>query len=478
MKAIHIVLLLSLGAAVGGAASVAVQKATTNAASSGGEREILYYRNPMDPSITSPEPRKDHMGMDYVPVYADSAEAGDGDGVRVAPGVLQSMNVRLATVEQGDLTRQVRAVGYVDFDESGLSHVHLRTEAWIEDLRVRTTGEQVERGQVLFRMYSPALINAQEELLQVVRSGADRTAARERLAALGLSAADIRTIEQEGRVQSLVPMRARQRGSVQELSIREGMQLAPGTTAMELADLSRVWLLVDLFPEQAADVQVGSGAAIRINDMSLSGTVDFIYPALDTATRTVRARITLDNPDGRLRPGMYADVDLQAGTVTNTVHVPAEAVIRTGSHSRVVVALGEGRFAGRAVKLGRRFGDRFEIREGLEVGESVVASGHFLIDSESNLGAELRRMEKAGPQDEPRQVVWAEGKLISIDRQAHEIRLAHEPIPELQWPEMTMDFSVDEAVALDGFAAGQVVRFRMIEGGVLGYTVTAIEPID
>lgn len=443
-----------------------------------GEREILYYRNPMDSSITSPEFRQDHMGMDYIPVYADEQDAeGEPGMVRIRTAVLQNLNVRTAKAERGKLEHRVEAFGLVDYDEAGLSHVHLRTEGWIEDLRVRTRGETVRKGQLLFRLYSPTLINAQEELLQVARRGTGLDLARDRLRALGMATDEIADVERTGQVRRLVSVRAAHDGEVQELQIREGMFVAPSLAIMTVADLSRIWILTDLFEQQAALVTVGQSARVTLPlgpAGDLEGRVDYIYPALALPTRTVRARLVLDNPGGQLKPGMYARVRFDVPSMDDAVHVPAEAVIRTGRQDRVIVDRGEGRFQAREVRLGRRAGERFEILEGVDDGERVVVSGQFLIDSESSVVAELGRMDAQGEQDEPRELM-VKGVVNAVDPGMGVINLSHEPIPELNWPEMTMDFELDSTLDLEGIGPGTKVVFHMMipEPGV--YRVTAVE---
>jgi len=488
-KLLIAILLLATGAALGWGVAFWNQHWGEVSVDSG--REVLHYRNPMDSSITSDAPKKDSMGMNYIPVYAggNGGGADDGGGLRLNPAVLHNLNVRLADVEQGDLVREVRTVGFVTDDESRLHHVHLRTQGWIEELAVRTTGERVERGQVLFRLYSPALVNAQEELLQALRRGGNGAPARERLMALGMAEADVRSLEGRGEVSQLVPVRARHGGIVRELNVREGMQMSPASAVMSISDLSRVWVMADVFERQLPGVNQGNTARVILAFLPgepLQGTVDFIYPTLETATRSNRVRLVFDNPDGRLKPGMVADVALAVEPLMAVVHVPAESVIRTGRLSRVVVAMGGGRFEGREVRVGQRAGDRLQILQGLEPGERVVASGHFLIDSESAVGASLRRLEAAGPEHaehaaqggDGKPEIWSEARVKTVDTGAREITLDHAPIPELEWPRMTMGFSVDGAVDLEAVKSGMGIRFRMVQGGPLGYEVRAIVPLD
>lgn len=485
MKTLPLFLLVLLVGAATGAGAVywyllhGMDHGRAEAADGDNDRDILYYRNPMDSSITSPEPRQDHMGMDYIPVYADNGEEQEPGTVRIRTGVLQNMNVRTAPAERGSLRRRVEAFGLVDYDEAGIHHAHLRTEGWIEDLRVRTTGERVGEGQILFRLYSPTLVNAQEELLQAARRGGGLDSARERLHALGMSRAEIAEVERDGRARQLITVRAMHDGVVKELHVREGMFARPEDMVMTIADLSRVWVLADLFESQADGITVGAEAQVLLPfrpGESLTATVDYLYPALASPSRTVRARLVLDNPDGRLRPGMYARVRIEAEAIRDVLHVPAEAVIRTGRQSRVIVDRGEGRFQAREVRVGRGNGERLEIRAGLEAGDRVVTSGQFLIDSESSVVAELDRMDGRDGEDHPE--IMASGEVDAVDAEAGTITLSHAPIPELDWPAMTMEFELAEALDVAGIDAGMQVEFRMVQPQAGVYRVTGIDPVD
>ncbi|MCC5859467.1 MAG: efflux RND transporter periplasmic adaptor subunit [Ectothiorhodospiraceae bacterium] len=482
MKTLIAIVFLAAGLVLGVLAVPYLQDshAHQTVSANGGDREVLYYRHPHNPSVTSDEPRKDEMGMDFIPIYAGGGGEAERGVVQISPVVQQNMNVRIGAVARGDLQRTVETVGFVDYDESGLTHVHLRTEGWIEDLRVRTTGERVERGQVLFRLYSPQLINAQEELLHALRRGVSAEPARERLRALGVAAAEVAEIERGGEPRRLIAVRAGGDGVVESLNVRQGMYVTPGTEVMTIADLSTVWVIADLFEHQVDAVTTGGAAHVKLPFRPgevLEGRVDYIYPSLSSPTRTVRVRLAFDNPGERLKPGMYADVHLAARSLENVLHLPAEAVIRTGRQDRVILALGEGRFQAREVLVGQRANGALELIEGVEQGERVVLSGHFLLDSEAAAGAELNRMTK-DDDTIAEDGVWADGRLNSVDAEAGVLNLDHDPIPEVGWPAMTMDFNVSPTVTLDGLQTGMAVRFRMVEREDFVYEITAIEPAD
>lgn len=447
-------------------------------------RRILYYRNPMNPAITSPTPAKDEMGMDYVPVYADEGgTAAESDGVRISPAMANNLGVRTAPVTRGPLAREIHTVGYIDYDERHISHVHLRTEGWIEALRVRTLGERVQAGELLFQIYSPQLVTAQEEYLQALGIGNRRVleASRERLRALGIPDSVIGELDKTRRVRQLVPVYARHSGIVSALNVREGMYVQPMAEVMTVADLENVWVLVDVFERQADWLAVGQKAEVRIPHLPgqvWEGEVEYIYPALDPKTRTLKARLRFANPGERLKPNMYANVTIYADPREQALSVPREALIRTGDTQRVIVARGEGRFQPVEVETGIETDDRVEIRAGLAEGNRVVVSAQFLIDSEASLTASLHRMTPV-EQDETAAAapIEAEGVVEAVEAEAHVITLAHDPIPALGWPSMVMDFEVADTVPLADLAPGTRVRFTLRQTDEFTYVITGLAPV-
>jgi Cu(I)/Ag(I) efflux system membrane fusion protein len=355
---------------------------------------------PMHPQIIRDRPGSCPIcGMDLVPLELGAASAGTGEApeVRIAPEVVNSLGVRTASVDRGPLWRAIKTVGYVDYDESRLSHVHLRTEGWIERLHVRSEGERVRRGELLFELYSPSLVNAQEEYLQAleVENKSLIEASRERLIALGLRESQVNTLHRSRKVEQKVSISALQDGVVATLNVREGMYVKPATEVLSLADLSSVWLLAEVFEQQSEWVKVGQPADVRLSFLpgqQWEGRVEYIYPSLDPKTRTLKVRLRFDNPQERLKPNMYADVTLYGGPKQDVLYIPREGLIRTGTQQRVILSLGEGRFRAREVVAGMESGDLVEIASGLEEGDEVVISGQFLIDSEASLKASLMRM--------------------------------------------------------------------------------------
>jgi Cu(I)/Ag(I) efflux system membrane fusion protein len=368
----------------------------------GGERETLYWVAPMDANYRRDEPGKSPMGMDLVPVYADEVDSQPGT-VKIDPTVVNNLGVRTARAERGALSRHIDTVGYVQFDEDTLHHVHTRVDGWIEKLATKATGDPVEQGQLLFELYSPTLVNAQQEFLAALRSNNAvlRQASRERLTALGVTEGEIARLEKERTVRQRVRVYAEADGVIAHLAVREGIFVTPANEVMSIAELDKVWVLAEVFEREAAWVKPGQMAMVELDYLPgkmWHGTVDYVYPELDPKTRTLTVRIRFDNEDEMLRPNMFARVTIYAEDTGSVVHVPREAVIRGGTIDRVVVALGEGRYRSRKVTLGIESHDRVAIRSGLEAGEEIVVSGQFLIDSESNIEAALARMDR---QDEP-----------------------------------------------------------------------------
>ena len=366
------------------------------AAPASDEREILYWVAPMDPGYRRDGPGKSPMGMDLVPVYADD---GDGRTVTIAPEIVQNLGVRTTRSERSRLWRGIDTVGYVDYDESKVSHIHLRTEGWLERLYVESEGERVSRGQRLFDLYAPELVNAQEEYVQALQLGNRdlAQASRERLKALGIPDDQIAQLKKTRRVQQTITLYAPQDGVVSTLPVREGMFVRPAMRVMSLADLSSVWLLAEVYERQADWVKVDQPAEVRLTYRPgevWQGEVEYIYPSLDPKTRTLRVRLQFDNPQEVLKPNMYASVRIFGGPREDIIVVPLQALIRTGRAERVIIALGDGRFEAREVQAGIESGDWIEIIEGLDAGEEVVISGQFLIDSEASLKASLMRMSK------------------------------------------------------------------------------------
>jgi len=386
------VLLFDQGREVAGSAGLAANDE---------EKKPLYWVAPMDADYRRDRPGKSPMGMDLVPVYATAGAGREREpgAVEISPEVVNNLGVRTAGVEQRSLPAQIRTVGYVQYDEDRLIHIHPRVEGWIEKLYVKAAGDPVASGQPLYELYSPQLVNAQEEMLLALKRNNERLvqAAEDRLLALQLSPAFIDELKRERQVRQTITFVAPQSGVVDNLNIREGFYVKPGTTLMSVGALDDVWVEAEVFERQAALVAVGLPVIMTLDYLpgqEWEGTVDYVYPSLDEKTRTLRIRLRFNNEAGTLKPNMFAQVLIQGKPERDTLIVPREAVIRTGDQDRVVLALGGGRFKSIAVDLGRVDQQYAEILNGLQVGDTVVVSAQFLLDSESSKTSDFMRMHR------------------------------------------------------------------------------------
>ncbi|HUP92748.1 MAG TPA: efflux RND transporter periplasmic adaptor subunit [Solimonas sp.] len=361
-------------------------------------RQVLYWYDPMKPDAHFDQPGKSpFMDMQLVPKYAAGDDGGNRGIVEIDPRMVQNLGIRTARVERGALSSGLDAVGSVDIDERRVFAVESRAAGWVEQLLVRAVGEPVTRGQRLAGVYSPELFAAQQELALAARSGdaALLAASRQRLGLLGLAPDQAEQVIRSGAAQRQVAIVAPSDGVVTELNVRQGQQVMPGAPLMRVADLSQVWVTVEIPEAQGASVALGGSAQVRLPGLrgkTFAGTIEHIYPRLDTQTRTLRARIALDNPDLLLKPGMFAQVTLPGVASTGTLLVPSEAVIRTGTRDVVILAEGQGRFRPALVSVGQEHAGQTGILGGLAEGETVVVSGQFLIDSEASLQGALARM--------------------------------------------------------------------------------------
>jgi Cu(I)/Ag(I) efflux system membrane fusion protein len=280
----------------------------------------------------------------------------------------------------------------------------MRVDGWIERLVITATGDPVTKGQTLFELYSPTLVNAEEEFLTALRSSNTnlQKASRSRLEALGVPTSEIDRLEKSRTVSQRLSVAAQSDGFVADLAVREGVYITPASEVMSIATLDRVWVLVEVLERQAAWIQSGQLADVKLEYLPgrrLQGTVDYIYPELDRKTRTLKVRIRFDNKDKVLRPNMFARVTIHGTETPPVVHVPRAALIRGGASDRVVLAMGDGKFRAQPVQIGIESGDRIEIRSGVAAGDLIVTSGQFLIDSESNIEAALERMSEHSTDD-------------------------------------------------------------------------------
>ncbi|MBI1424290.1 MAG: efflux RND transporter periplasmic adaptor subunit [Gammaproteobacteria bacterium] len=382
-------------------------------------RKPLFYRSPMNPAITSPVPAKDEMGMDYVPVYADDQQnaAGPAGTVKIDPTVVQDIGVRTAKAERTVLSRHVRTVGLVALNEERVARLHPKYDGWVQQLFVDKTGEKVKKNTMLLSIYSPQVVATEDEYLLAlanreklqqspfadVREGAASLlhSSRERLQLFDMPAHQLRQLERTRKAIHAVHIHSPFDGVVMNIGAREGARITPDTELYVIADLSRIWVLADLYQDDLPWVHVGDTAKMQVNGIpgrTFSGKVAFIYPYFEAKTRTVKVRLEFDNPDMLLKPEMYANVDILADKQVNAIAVPSEAIVRSGTGAQVFVERAPGKFEPRKVTLGVSSDGQTQILSGLEAGETVVTSSEFLIDSESKLReATAKMMEPKQP---------------------------------------------------------------------------------
>ncbi|HSA69434.1 MAG TPA: efflux RND transporter periplasmic adaptor subunit [Burkholderiales bacterium] len=455
------------------------------------ERKVLYYRNPMGLPDTSPVPKKDPMGMDYIPVYEGEEAPAKAGTVKISLDKVQLLGVRTERAEPRELRRTVRAVGTIQANERLLYKVAPRFEGWIEKLLVNTTGQAIARGEPLMDVYSPELITAQEEYLIALRGlkeaaagGPEAEAVMQRLAESALrrlrnweiSDQELRSLQREGKARQRLVYRSPVKGVVLQKPSMQGMRFMPGEVLFEVADLSLVWMLAEVFEQDLRLVRVGQDVTLYIAsypDKAFSGKVVFIYPTIDPGTRTARVRVELPNPGHLLKPAMYGQVELAARHPRGkALAVPDSAVLDSGNRQAVLVRRGEGLFEPRTVKLGMRADGYIEVSEGLQAGDEVVVRANFLIDAESNLKAALEAFGGQAKSGQHR----GTGTVQAVDPKDGSVEISHEPIPSLNWPAMSMEFKVKDKALLAGLKPGQSVEFDLTQLEPGEYLVERIAP--
>lgn len=512
-KLLLLVVLITFGAGAGYwfGRRVPAERTDAAAATAGAgkaERKPLYYRNPMGLPDTSPVPKKDSMGMDYVPVFADGDEAAPAAAgtLSISSEKVQMLGVRTEAAALRTLGRTVRAVARIEADERRSYTISPKFEGYVDRLHVNVTGQTVRRGQALFEAYSPELVSAQREYV-IARDGvralgdagdAER-AGMQQLADSGLirlrnwdvPEEQIRTLAESGEVRRTLTFRSPVGGVVTEKRAIQGMRFMPGDALYQVADLSTVWVIADIFEQDSAVVRPGALARVTINaypDRTFEGKVSYIYPTLNVDTRTVPVRIELANGAGLLKPGMFADVTMSASGGAPVVTVPLSAVIDSGVRRIVFVQRAPGRFEPREVRLGARSSEHVEVLSGIDDGESVVVTANFLIDAESNLKAAIGSFappagpdgtasgsatrESSAPRDPGHR---AEGKIDLLAPDGTSVVIRHRPVDTLQRPAMTMTFKLANPAVAAGVQPGETVTFEFVERKPGEWVVTSIQ---
>lgn len=470
-------------------------------------RKLLYYRNPMGLPDTSPVAKKDAMGMDYVAVYDGDAEEG---AVSISLEKVQKIGVKSEAAALRMLDKTIHATGRIEVDERRTYAIVPKFEGWVEHLYVNSTGQTVSRGQPLFDVYSPELVSAQREYALAGQGEKSLENADEEVKAgmRQLADASLARLKNwdiaEGEIGKLTGGKSNRRltyyapvsGIVLEKKAVQGMRFMPGETLYQIADLSQVWVLADITEQDIGQIKTGRIAQVSIGaypDKSFEGKIDFVYPTLNAATRTVQVRVEIANLQGLLKPSMFADVTLPVGSRARVLTVPTSAVIDSGLRQVVLVQLAQGRFAPRTVKLGSRSNDYVEILDGITAGEQVVTSALFLIDAESNLKAALGGLAGhaahggSAPLAADHSAHAAEPKSATIGHQAAgilnginedgSVSITHEPIKSLSWPGMTMDFALTHSSLAAGIKPGSKITFELVERKPDEWVITRLKAL-
>lgn len=456
------------------------------------EKKPLYWIDTMEPTIHYPKPGKSRMGMELVPVYPD--DASNQSNIRISPAIINNLGVRTVIVTKRTITRRIETVGSIEPDETKISNIHSYADGWVKKLFVNTVGQKVKKDQILLQLYSPTLILAQQEYLLALNSSESSTdqnlvdGSIKKMQALHISDRQIQQLKQTKEAQQLVDIEAPQDGIVEALNVREGTRITPDTQMISLVDLSTVWVIAQIFEEQSNWVSLGEVAEAKLSafpEKVWKGQVEYIYPEVDPITRTLKVRVVFDNPDQSLKPNMYANITIMAAPKNNVLIIPLEALIRSSQGNRVIVSLGNGRFEVRPIITGIESGDQVEVISGLGVDEHIVVSGQFLIDSEANLKVGLQRIESepnATSSDNTSSwsniIIEGKGIIQAINIPQNIVTLQHQPIPELSWPEMAMEFSIEKNIDLNKFKIGDRVKFTFKKSDENIYTITNMEKLQ
>jgi Cu(I)/Ag(I) efflux system membrane fusion protein len=412
-----IALITALAAAAGGywLGMNQIKPAADVVTSTTDAKQPLFYRNPMNPEVTSPVPMKDSMGMDYVPVFADEDQvSGPAGTVQIDPVTVQNIGVRIAKAELRPMSHAIQTVGRVDYDEKRLVSLHPKTEGWIDKLYVDTTGQSVKKNTMLLSLYSPQLVATQQEYVLAlksletlrespfpdVRQGAEMLVemSLERLRLLDVPEHQILQLTETLEVKKELHIHSPADGIVIHIGAREGQYVTPPTELYAIADLSKIWVLVDIYEDELPWISVGDEATITVTAIpgeKFHGTLSYIYPYAESQTRTVKVRMEFDNEDRLLKPDMFADVSIKASAMPAEVTVPSEAIIRSGLRKQVFIQRAPGKFEPRDITIGVSSDGWTQIKSGVSAGEDVVVSSQFLIDSESKLREVTNKMREA-----------------------------------------------------------------------------------
>ena len=479
------------------------------------ERKLRFYRNPMGLADTSPTPKKDPMGMDYIAVYEGEEEEtpANANQLKFSAEKIQKMGVHTEAATLRVLDKTVRASGRIEPDERRITTIAPKFEGYVEKLMVNTTGQGVAKGQVLFEAYSPELVAAQREyaiavqgVQTMIQAGPEAQKSMQQLADASLarlrnwdvSEEQVKELAASGSSKRTLTFRSPVSGIVTEKKVVQGMRFMPGDALYQVTDLSSVWVMADVPEQDIGAVRLGARATVHINaypDKAFTAALTYIYPTLNAETRTVPVRLELANPGGLLKPGMFAQLELAVGAKAKVLTVPLSAVIDSGARQMALVQVGDakdGRFEPREVKLGARSENYLEVLSGLREGELVVTSANFLIDAESNLkaaiagfgssagnatgGATMAPTQPAAAATVTATGHQAQGKVVEVDAKAQSVTISHGAVASLNWKAMTMEFSLANSAQLKDLKPGLAVDFEFVERAKGEWVITKITP--
>lgn len=457
------------------------------------EDKPLYWVAPMDPNYRRDKPGKSPMGMDLVAVYSEGSSSSkmSAGTIKISPEVINNLGVRTSIVEYKAVSNTIKTVGYITYNEDNMVQVSPRIKGWVEKLHVKSVGEYVTKGQPLYDLYSPDLVNAQEEYLLALERNNKRLikGAQNRLIALQVPPREISNLKNTRKLKQNISFYAPQNGVVESLSIREGDFVEPNKGILTIADLSDVWVNVAVFERQSAQVSLGDKVTMALDYLpgkQWQGLVDFIYPVLDAKTRTLTVRLKFNNTNSnvQLKPNMFADINIEPINNSKSLVIPIEALIRTGNQDRVVLALGEGRYKSIAVSVGKIFDSSVEILSGLEVNEMVVSSAQFLLDSESSKSSDFKRMHHAQMNmqetmtDDRQEVPTATttGVINTMMLEHRMLNISRDAIEKWGREAATLDFIVADNLDMDILQENMSINFtfEIIDGD---FIITDISPV-
>lgn len=453
------------------------QPETNKANSAGQDKSPLYWVAPMDDTYRRDKPGKSPMGMDLVPVYPQSEQALAKGEVKISPQVINQLSVKTVAVEQRDLSQSIKTTGYIQFDEDKIHHVHPRVQGWVEQLFVTAVGDPVEKGQPLYELYSPELVNAQEELLIALKRNNSELirAAKSRLKALHLPEDFITNLQKNKQIKKNVTFYAPRTGVLKKLNIRHGFYIKPGMTLMSIAGLEKMWVEAQIFERDAALVKADLPVKLTLDyypGRTWHSQLERVYPVLNEKTRTVRVRFSLNNPNLLLKPNMFANIEIETKPIKNALVVPAQAVIQTGDQNKVVLALGDGIFKSVDVVMGQAAQGYIEIIHGLTLSDKVVSSAQFLIDSESSKTSDFMRMQSSSALP----FAQVKGVINSINKATRALNISREPIAKWNRSAATMDFIASPRINLERLMVNSPIEFSFEVGDELVVTqVTLLE---